>query len=229
MKRLIVHFLFLLSYPTLSFSQDTSQIIDELTLKMNRIKDYVVKATIKSDIPLIKIFPVKATIYFKQKDKFKIVSKGIAILPKHGFNDISKLLVEKESYMAILSGNDTIQSTPTEIITILPNSDTTDLILAKLWIDSVSDIILKSQITTRSNGTLTTDYKYALQKEFGLPDSMIFTVDVKKFKIPKGMATDINKSHSIDKDKPPVKTGKIYIQFSGYIINKGINDEIFSE
>ncbi|MEO5571528.1 MAG: hypothetical protein ABIS37_11435 [Bacteroidia bacterium] len=195
---------------------------------MNSIKDYSVAATIKSDIPLIKIFPVRATIYFKQKDKFRIVSKGIAILPKQGFMDISQLLSQNDSYSAIASGSELITGTQTQIITILPNSDTTDLILAKLWMDTANITIHKSQITTRSSGTVTIDYTYKTQLSYGLPDTMIFTVDVKKFKIPKGVATDINRS-STKENNPPAKTGKIYIQLSNYSINKGIDDAVFKK
>lgn len=229
MIKLSIRFLFLFIFPFVTFAQDASHFIDGLITKMNLIKDYSVNATIKSDIPLIRILPVKATIYFKQKDKFRIVSKGIAILPKQGFTDITKLLNERESYSAILTGNEIIGAIDSKIVTMLPVSDTTDLILAKLWIDEKNDIVLKSQITTRSSGSATTDYIYDLQKEFGLPDNMVFTVDVRKFKIPKGVATDINKTSTAVEKKPPAKTGKIYIQLSGYTINNGISDDVFKK
>jgi hypothetical protein len=219
--------LFLAVLPLQIFSQNADDIISQLQLKMNSVNDYAVDATIKSDIPLIKILPVRATIYFKQKDKFRIVSKGIAILPKQGFMDISKLLSQKDSYAAIVAGSELISNTQATIITILPNSDTTDLILAKLWIDTTNDIVLKSQITTRANGTVTIDYAYKTQLNFGLPDNMVFTVDVKKFKIPKGVATDINRTRT--ETKPPSKTGKVYIQLTNYKINKGVSDDVFKK
>ena len=106
-------------------------------------------------------------------------------------------------------------------------NDTSDLILAKLWVDTDRDIILKSQITTRSSGTVTIEYSYKTQNEFGLPDSMVFIVDVKKFKIPKGVATDINRSSSVDELKKTAKTGRIFINLTNYKINKGISDDVF--
>jgi len=227
MIKTAVCFLVFLFFSGASYAQDAAQTISKLTAKMNLVKDYSVNAKIKSDIPLIKILTVNATIYFKQKDKFRIISKGIAILPKQGFTDVSKLLKQKDSYTAIVTGNEKIGNATAQILTILPVSDTTDLILAKLWIDLANDMVLKSQITTRNNGTLTADYKYGMQKEFGLPDSIVFTVDVKKFKIPKGVATDINKTSNRDANKPEPKTGKIYIKLSDYVVNKGIKDEVF--
>ncbi|MFM6976233.1 MAG: hypothetical protein ACKOW2_05230 [Sphingobacteriaceae bacterium] len=215
--------------PFVAAAQDAARTIQELTAKMNRVKDYSVNVIIRSEIPLIKIFPVKASIYYKQKDKFRILSKGIAILPKQGFTDLSKLLNQKDSFSALLTGTETIQNTAVEVITILPADDAGDLILTKLWVDTKSDLVLKSQTTTRSNGTVSAAYSYGTQAAFGLPDKVTFTIDVKKFKIPKGLATDINRTSVVDENKPAAKTGKINISFSDYVINKGIKDEIFGK
>ena len=223
----IFRILIVLILPLNLFSQDASQSIAELMAKMNRITDYSADAVIKSDIPLIKILAVRATIYFKQKDKFRIVSKGISILPKQGFVDISKLLSNMNEYTSMIAGYDNVSNIKAQIITIFPVNDTSDLILAKLWVDTDRDIILKSQITTRSSGTVTIEYFYKTQNEFGLPDSMVFIVDVKKFKIPKGVATDINRTSSVDELKKTAKTGRIFINLTNYKINKGISDDVF--
>ena len=227
--KITIRFLILFFIPLSSFGQDSSELIERLMTKMDRVRDYSVSAKIKSDIPLIKILSVNATIYFKQKDKFRIISKGIAILPKQGFTDITKILREKDTYSSILTGAEIIHNEKTEIITILPGTDTSDLILAKLWIDASNNLLLKSQITTRSSGTVTGEYKYSTQKEFGLPESMLFAMDVKKFKIPKGLATDINRTSGPDSNKPVPKVGTVFIQLNNYVINKGINDDIFQQ
>jgi outer membrane lipoprotein-sorting protein len=212
-----------------ALSQDSSPAIDGVLAKMNSVKDYSVEALITSDIPMVKILPSKATIYFKQKDKFKIDSKGIAIVPRHGFTDIGKLLADKSSYTAVTLGKETIGSAKTDVVSVFPTSDTSDLVLAKLWIDTARDIILKSQITTRSSGMVTTSYTYGNQVKWGLPDRMIFTVDVKKFKIPKGVATDINRTKTVDPNQPARKTGEVKIELTGYKVNQGIRDEVFSK
>lgn len=210
-------------------AQDANEYLKRLTEKFNLVKDYIVRAKIKSDIPLVKILTVNATVYYKQKDKFKIDADGIAILPKQGISDLPKLLNAKDTYTAILTGTENIFNVKTSIITILPASDTSDLILAKLWFDDVNNLILKSQVTTRSSGTLATDYYYSKQKEFGLPDSMVFTVDVKKFKIPKGVATDINRTKTVDANQQTAKTGKIFISLYNYKLNSGLKDEFFEK
>ncbi|MEZ4799958.1 MAG: hypothetical protein R2809_09340 [Flavobacteriales bacterium] len=210
-----------------SYAQDADALLSGIVLKMQKVKDYKVEALITSDIPMVKILPSKATIYFKQKDKIKIDAKGIAIVPKQGFNDISKLLADKNSYTAIYMMKETVNGIATELVSIFPKSDTSDLVLSKLWIDPVNDIVIKSQTTTRSSGTVTVEYKYGSQKSWGLPDQLIFTVDVKKFKIPKGVATDLNKKSDKKENEKEQKQGKITIDLTSYVINKGIKDEVF--
>lgn len=220
----------LLLFSILSFAslaQDADALLSGIVLKMQKVKDYKVEALITSDIPMVKILPSKATIYFKQKDKIKIDAKGIAIVPKQGFNDISKLLADKNSYTAIYMMKETVSGIATEVVSIFPKSDTSDLVLSKLWIDPVNDIVIKSQTTTRSSGTVTVEYKYGSQKSWGLPDQLIFTVDVKKFKIPKGVATDLNKKSDKKENEKEQKQGKITIDLTQYVINKGIKDEVF--
>lgn len=212
--------------PFAANAQDGTTILQQMMAKWNLVKDYTVQVSIKSEIPLIKSFPVKATIYFKQKDQFRMVSKGIAILPKQNFNELPKFLRDKNSYTALITGTEIIQTQKTTVLTVLPANDSGDLVLLKLWIDPKTDLLLKSQTTTRSNGTISALYEYGSQSAVGLPDKLIFTVEVKKFKIPKGLATDINRT-TTDTGKPMPKNGKITITFADYQINKGIKDEIF--
>jgi hypothetical protein len=198
--------------------QDANKTVNSVISQMNRIKSYTVDARIKSDIPLIKILPVKAKIEFKQPDEIKMKTQGIAILPKKGFTDLAMMLKNKSSYTAIFTGYEVIQKSKTESITLLPSNDAGEIVLAKIWVDTDETLILKSQITTRTNGTVVADYQYGKQKEFGLPDELTFSVDVKKFKIPKGVVVDINRSKTAEEPKNSGKTGKINIQFSNYSI-----------
>jgi hypothetical protein len=104
------------------------------------------------------------------------------------------------------------------------------MILGKLWIDPMQSVIIKSQLTTKSNGTILTEYTYGNQVAFGLPDNMIFSVDIKKFKIPKSMAGDIKRDDTNKNIKgKDNKKGKIYIKLTNYQINKGISDTVFKK
>jgi hypothetical protein len=230
MKHLRFLILFLLISAAASAQGDAKQVLRGVYSKLQKAKDYSVQANIKVDMPFIRMMPIDAKIYFKQKDKFKVDSKSIAIVPRQGFDQSSKMLADTNSFTAVSQGLEMIGSTNANVISIIPLSDTSDLILGKLWIDVKQSVILKSQLTTRSNGTIVTEYSYGSQVAFGLPDKMIFSVDVKKFKIPKGVTADINNSSADKKDKDKEnKKGKIFITLSNYQINKGIPDSVFKK
>lgn len=224
-----IFFLVLLSISFGFNAQEASVLLQEVVDKLNSAKDYSVDVNIKADIPMIKILPVKATIYFKQKDKFKVVSKGIAILPKQGFTDVNAFLAKKSAYMAVDGGQKTIGSIKTNLVTVIPTVDDSEFVLAKLWIDPKRKLIIASEITTRSSGTVAVAYEYGEKSDFGLPSKMVFTVDIKKFKLPKSVASDIHDTDGKDKKKDNRKQGTIELTFSNYKVNAGISDEFFKK
>ena len=223
MKKLL--FLLLLFKHFSLFSQDADALLQKVVSKISSVKDYSVNAFIRTDIPFIKMLPINAKIYFKQKDKFKIVSKGIVIIPKQGFTDINTFLLNKKLYTTVDGGVKTIGQVKTSLIILIPVSENSEFILAKLWVDPVKAVIISSQITTKTSGMLNISYSYASEIKFGLPSQLIFEIDTKKFKLPKSVTSN-KKNSSNDNSK---KKGVITIKLSNYIVNKGINDAIFEK
>ena len=228
-------YIFILCIAMFSFTETIAQnnanvILRGVYNKLQKAKDYKVDVNIKIDMPFIRMMPVDAKIYFKQKDKFKVESKSIAIVPRQGFDQASKMLADTNSYTCVIQGTEQIGTVTTTVINVIPRSDTVDLVLGKLWIDAAKNVILKSQFTTKSNGTIMTEYAYGTAIEYGLPDNMIFSVDIKKFRLPKSVTADMNNTSTAKDDKTKdKKTGKIFIKLTNYQINKGIDDAVFKE
>ncbi len=211
----------------LSAQQTANQVLAEITRKFSKVRDYSAEVRIISDIPFLKVLPVSAAIYFKQKDKFTVISQGISFLPKQGFTEVYQLISDSTKYNAVRTNQEKVGNIVTDVISVIPSDETGELILAKLWIDPIRDIVMKSLITNRSTGTVQINYVYKTQVAMGLPDEMKFTVDVKKFKIPKGLAADINKTKTVaPKDN---QKGTIQLLLSKYKINKGIDDAVFKK
>ena len=212
----------LFAFVLLSFglrAEEPSALFMKLVKKFQSVKSYEVQATIKPNIPLIRILPVKAKVSFTYPTQFQIQAAGISILPKNGFSELPKLFGQAEKFTAIATGTENLQGRDTEIMTLLPLDNEGDLVLAKLWVDAARLLILKSQVTTRTNGTLVSDYFYGTSASKGLPDRMLVTVEVKKFKIPKGLATDINRYNQAEDPSKIKKKGTIEVLFSNYQIH----------
>ena len=219
----------ILFLPQLNAQNDANTLIRGVYAKLQKAKDYTVDAHIKVDMPFIRILPVNVKIFFKQKDKFKIESKSIAIVPRQGFDQISKVLADSNSYTAMVQGNENIGTIQTTIVNVISLSDTSDIILGKFWIDPKRSLVLKSQLTTRSNGSIVMEFEYGTEVAYALPDKMIFTIDVKKFKVPKGALATSKNDEPSKNDKNKEKKGKIYITLSNYQVNKGIPDSVFEK
>lgn len=214
-----------------SAQKDAKILLRKVYDKLQIAKDYSVQATINVDMPFIHMLPVEVKIYFKQKDKFKVISKGIAIVPRQGFDQASKMLADTSTITAMIQGEEKNGLIKTIVVNVVPLSDNSDMVLGKLWVDPLQKVIMKSQITTRSNGTIVTEYSYGTNIKYGLPDKMIFIVDVQKFKLPKNVTNDIESgSGNEDKEKGKQnKAGKIIIDLTNYVVNKGVPDSVFEK
>ena len=210
------------------YGQTAEEILKGVIDKIDLVEDYQADVQIKAAIPFIKVPIAKATIYFKQKDKFKVESKGIAILPKQGMSDLTGFLSNEKKYSAVLGEAKTINEHKTRLISILPTDENSEIILAKVYISTSEDLIYRTVLTTKSSGTVSIDYEYNLNKKYGLPNKMTFTVDIKKFKMPKSVASDIRNNEKQKKYKDNEK-GTIVLTFSNYLVNKGISDDVFKK
>lgn len=211
-------------------SPEAMQLIRSVNKRFDKVKDYTADAVIDTRISFLKILPQRAKVYYKQPNRFRLKSKGIAILPKQNLDALFSLTSNEKSYMAFSTGKEMIRGSSVISVNIVPLADTGDLVMAKVWIDAARELILRSQLTTRSNGTIVADYEHGSMADYALPDRITFTIEVKKFKIPRAVSADIN-STSSPKSTNTSNSGKgnILINFSNYVLNKGIPDSIFKD
>lgn len=210
-------FLFLLGLIALHVqAQDPQQILNAIDKKYNSVKKFTADVNIQSDIPAMKILPAQANIRYAAPNTLEVTSKSIVVLPKQGFREIQNIVSQKNKYTAIFMGQEKVNGKNTYLITLLPKSDQEDWIMAKIWVDTMESLILQSQTTTKSSGTLKVNYTYKNQKQLALPDQMVIEVDVQKFKIPKGVATDLHRNRET---KSQGNVGKITLTFSNYKVN----------
>lgn len=225
LKQLLFLQLFIV-YSSTILAQSPRALLNQVQVKLNKATNYSADINIIVDLPYITLMPINSKLYYKQKDKFKIDTKSIAILPKQGFLQLNMLVNDTVNYTAIFQSKEIINKIKTSLLNLIPNNDTSDVVLAKLWVDEINQVIIKSQVTTKSSGTIKTEYKYGSQVFYGLPDDIKFTVDIKKFKIPKALSADINTSKTTKVEK---KFGEINIKLKNYQINKGIADSVFDK
>ncbi|MFM9056671.1 MAG: LolA family protein [Bacteroidota bacterium] len=213
-------------------AQSTPEAVEMLravNARFNKVKDYTADARIVTKISFLNILPQQARVFYRKPDKFRLKAKGIAVLPKQNFDALFKLTADEKQYMAFVTGRDSVRRQWCTVVNLVPLADTGDLVLAKLWIDPAGDLILRANLTTRSSGTVVVDYEYGSLAQYALPDRATFTIDVKRFKIPKAVSADINSTSARGKQAPREGKGSISIAFSNYILNKGVPDAVFAD
>jgi hypothetical protein len=211
--------------------QDEKILINKVKAKLDMVKDYQANGEMKINVSFINAAPSKVTVYFKKPDQFRIKkADGISILPKGGVSiNISSLLLADEKYEAIFAGYKDVGGTRTKMIKLIPLDEKSQVVISTFYIDEKALLIRKAAITTRENGSYEIDLAYGKYSNWGLPDKVTFTFNTKDYKLPKGIAVEYDKGGS----KPPAKAtdtkGAVILTYSGYIINKGIDDKVFRE
>lgn len=223
---------FFILFSTVFYAQtdDPYKIIEDIKTKYNSLNDYEVNAKIKIDVNFLKVPESKAIVYFKKPDKIKLRSEGFALLPKEGLNFLPEKFL-KGDITAIFIKRDTLRADSAAILKIIPNSDSSDVVLSKLWIDTELKVIRKVETTTKERGTFTVDLFYGTEKEFGLPDSVKLSFNISNVPSPGTMMTDRSERNSSKRRKrfsgPMV--GSVTVYYSSYKVNVGLSDELFEE
>ncbi len=226
MKNIIL-FLFIV-IPGVASSQNPKLILNEVIRKFSKVQDYSADVNMQFDIPNVKMDGISGKVYYKKPDKFRVKSKGIAFVPKQNPYFSLNLLKDTSSYIAIMNGSGKVQNVNCRIINVIPNIPT-DMVIGKFWVDVSRNLVLKSQITTNSNGTLNIENFFGSQSNLALPDKMVMTIEMTKFKLPKALSAELNSKSSKPTGKKEKGIGKITMQFNGYQLNKKLSNAVFSE
>ena len=211
-------------------SKDPNEIINNVITNFNKVNDYLVDVNIKVDVEFIKVPETKAKIYFKQPDKVHLESEGFAMLPKNGLEFSPSSLLKKD-YTAIYEQDVNLNGLKTSIVKIIPLGDQGDVILSTLWIDQKNNVIQKVESTTKTNGTFSIDFTYGADIKYPLPSKIVFSFNVDKMNIPATISGETNteKQDKKKKSSDSRTKGQVVVNYSNYIVNKGVSDSIFEK
>jgi hypothetical protein len=206
-------------------SNDPNEIVRSVISKFSVVKDYEVDINIIVDVEFLKVPESKAKLYFKQPDKVRLKSEGFALLPKDGI-DFSPSSILKGNYTAIFERKENLNGFQTSVVKIVPINENTNIILSTIWIDDKNNIIRKVESTTKTQGTFTLELFYDDNFKYPLPKQMIFSFNLDKMNLPQTFTNTTPKSSKKRfKDGPVI--GKVYVNYSNYLVNRNLSDKIF--
>lgn len=222
-------FLFFLVIAQSGKTQDVKLLLQQVKEKYDKVTDYTADGKLRTNVLFIKAPVAKVKVYYKKPDKLKIKNeKGVSFIPKGSVNINMNNVLGLNNYEAIASGTEKISGTSCQVIKIFPLSDDDNIIRATLYIDEKQLLVRKSVISTKENGTYELLMQYNKYAAYGLPDRVELTFNTRDYKLPKGISIDYDNGAGKERaDKPENKKGKIEIEYTGYVINKGVSDEVF--
>ena len=209
-----------MSFPASGQERDANAILQEVKNKFFIIKEYEANVKIKVDVDFVKI-PVKnGIIWFMQPDKIKVKTPGFSLLPKRGMN-ITPNQLFSGNYTAIYVREEKIGENKVHVIKVIPNNDNDEIILSTIWIDQTRNVIRKLETTTKSEGTISMNFKFgAVPDKFDLPEEIIFHFDLRKNELPMGITGDFETERPNEK-APKNTKGTVTITYLEYFVNQG--------
>ena len=229
-RRSLNTILILLCFSVQACAADANELFNTLRRKIFTVQDYTADVKMKISVKYMRIPQLAGTLYFKSPDKMRLERHGgLSILPRKNINLTIRNLIPAGSATVIDAGEAQIGGKKTRIITVIPEDDKSDLVLSKIWVDETSMVALRIETATRNEGTITMDLEYGQYISYGLPDKLLLTLDVKDFRMPKGMTMDYTESRPDEALKDAKgKKGTIQITYLSYKINTGLSDKNFT-
>ncbi len=213
---------------------DASKLFYSIRDKVTSVKDYIADIKLRIEVSFMRIPPLSGKLYYKSPDKIKLERNGgISILPRKTIQISLNNLIPSGTVTVIDAGTEMIGSVKTRILKILPDNDQSDIVLAKMWIDESRLLALRTETTTKENGTIKMDLEYGKYASMALPDKVDIVMDVKDYKLPKSIAMDYDETSDAElmerAKKAKDKKGKIHITYLSYRVNTGLTDASFAE
>jgi outer membrane lipoprotein-sorting protein len=210
------------------------QLFYKLRARVTSIKDYTAQVRMNVNVSFMKVPQLTGTLYFKSPDKLKLErTGGLSVLPKGGVTLSMNSLLPEGGVSVIDAGTDVIEGKPVRIIKAVPNGEGAEIVLTKMWVDEGQLLVRRAETTTRDNGTVKMDLTFGRYANLALPDRAVLTVDVKEYRMPKGVTMDYGTSQAIADDKKQAKgkrrKGTIKVEYLNYKVNTGLSDAIFVE
>ncbi|MFZ1730205.1 MAG: hypothetical protein WBQ23_07290 [Bacteroidota bacterium] len=200
--------------------QDAGAILDAVKAQYAKVNDYKVQINAVIKMKGLSVPPMDATMYYKKPDKTQIESDGFAMLPRDavGFHPA---MFNKDEYDLVVQGSTQIQGVACTKVKLLARFDTIRLQRAMIYVDTKRALILRMDFDPGAGASATANFTYAfIENKFFLPSRIdIEMASPMRWKLP-GKKAQTGEEAGGDK-------ARITMNYSGYVVNKGIPDSVF--
>ena len=209
---------------------EASVLFESLRRKVFSVHDYSAEVKMSINVSYMRVPQLSGMLYYKAPDKMRLERHGgLSILPKKNINLTLSNLIPVGNVTVIEVEDAMIGDKKVRVLKVIPEDEKSDIILTKIWVDEKDLVALRTETTTRNDGTVAMDIEYGAYTSYCLPDKVTIYMDLKGYKLPKGVTMDYNDQPASPKsaDKKNQK-GTIRITYVKYTINTGLSDKFFA-
>jgi hypothetical protein len=187
-------------------------------------RDLTVNLHVVANIERVSVPPMDVRLFFKQPDKVHLESKGFALVPREGIAMAFGKLSERFTAESCLW--DTLNGEEVQKLTLVPRQGRTRLRQAVVLVDPRTGTAGRYQLTTSDGRLVTVDVTWERSGGAWLPS-------VVRVALPPAVA-HTNEAGPPQDDLPPLAqrdnahAGTVEIRCSGYRLNTGLSDDLFS-
>ena len=198
-----------------TYARTADALLKELRAKMTRAKSYTAQLKIKVDVPFMRVPDMTAILKHTAPDKTTIDAPGFAMLPKEGV-DLGALKMLSKDFTAIDMG---VENSMRKI-KVLPSDESSDIVVATIWVDTTAMVARKVISTTKKAGTVTIQLSYDNTKarSYALPSFTKISMELDALKIPKAISGDFDGSSRKPPAKPGPVTATVQVWYESYVI-----------
>lgn len=211
MKRLGFIFIFFISLNLIS-GQEIDNDLLQIKKRMDSIKSFNASIELDVDISFINMPTKYGKVRYKQGESTKVTSDDFIMLPKRGL-DLTLNEIFRHPFITVNRGEEHHKGVLCKVINIIPTSSKANFAIATLFMDVGAKRIMKSEISTKTEGVFTTYLGYQNYMD-ALPVAIEVQFAVNSVKIPLrflGKETEVDRK--VIKQEGS-KTGKIFLKLS---------------
>ncbi|HLP16591.1 MAG TPA: hypothetical protein VK470_10060 [Bacteroidota bacterium] len=209
-----------------SHAQTASQIVRNVKQRFDQVKDYTVSITASVNMERMKIPEMKATLYFKQPDKFHVESKNFSMLPKEGMSLNPSEMLEK--FDASLIKSEKRNNTMFYNLRLISKPEKGKQV-REYFVTVNGDLWVVSHIESfpMPGRKISIDFTHTLvADQYWLPSSLSIDYTTQT---PSDSSEGEAAQPPQGRGRMTPRSGSARVQYSDYKVNTGLSDSIFEK
>jgi len=207
----------LLLFPVLMSAQELDSNLLIIKQRLDSIREFSATLELSLDISFINMPDKSAQMHYLKDKPIEFSSDDFVMIPKRGM-DFSMRTIFEYPFITIDRGREELDGKYYKVINVIPTDKKADFAIATLVMDTINYRVVKSEITTKKNGTYAFRLKYN-SDSFSLPAYVEISFEIERIKIPLNF---MGKDVELDRDlmnNGESNIGKIHLYISDYKVS----------